>query len=195
MEDFGVDESDRIRLKSVFVLAAFVFFSSLLLGYSVATFLNVNPFRDVLQEFSQSFSERSPFSLMSFIFLNNALKAALVVILGIFIGIFPVFFLFVNGLVIGSVIFEAQEMAGWQFVAYAILPHGVIEIPAILLASALGLRIGAEALNRITHKNSRIRANIKRGLRLLLTRIIPALLAAAFVEAFVTSALLKLLMR
>jgi len=79
-------------------------------------------------------------------------------------------------------------LSPWEFLAGFILPHGVIEIPAIVLTGALIIRIG---LTLITpQENTTIGEAWIRTLadwaRLLLFLVIPLLILAAFLEVYVT---------
>jgi stage II sporulation protein M len=71
----------------------------------------------------------------------------------------------------------------------SLLPHGVIELPAVLLGTSIGLAIGIQALKRLTGKSDRkIGAELASGLRYFCSIIVPLLFIAALVEAFVTAA-------
>lgn len=84
--------------------------------------------------------------LMLFIFLNNVIKAVLVMYLGAFFGIIPVIFLAINGMMIGYLVHKTAEKGGgdmvFTVVVKGLLPHGIIELAAIVIACAYGLRFG-----------------------------------------------------
>ncbi len=65
--------------------------------------------------------------------------------LGIFFGFFPVLSLITNGMMIGVVLLQAAVKTGESplliFIT-TILPHGILELPAIILAAAFGMRLG-----------------------------------------------------
>ncbi|BBH24036.1 hypothetical protein Back11_53810 [Paenibacillus baekrokdamisoli] len=80
-----------------------------------------------------------------FIFFNNAIKSILVMYLGIFFGIVPIIFLAINGMMIGYLISKAYEQGGdvlFTLIVKGLLPHGILEIPAIIIACAYGLKFG-----------------------------------------------------
>ncbi|WEL21316.1 MULTISPECIES: stage II sporulation protein M [unclassified Halorhabdus] len=56
------------------------------------------------------------------------------------IGVATVLILLLNGLALGSVLGEASTVLGPGVTAALIVPHGLFEIPALLLATALGFR-------------------------------------------------------
>ncbi|MEB3103484.1 stage II sporulation protein M [Ferviditalea candida] len=82
--------------------------------------------------------------LFVFIFFNNLLKALLFVALGGFFGLFPLYSLVMNGMILGFLAHTTQANGGDlpQMVVRGILPHGIIELPAIILAGAYGIRFG-----------------------------------------------------
>lgn len=105
---------------------------------------------------------------------------------GITGGIGTLYMLFLNGLLLG-VIGSACGMAGmslslWSFVA----PHGVLELPAIFIAGGAGLRIAQGLLfpGLLPRKESLVRAG-RQGVRLI-TGVVPILVIAGVIEAFVS---------
>lgn len=82
--------------------------------------------------------------LFIFIFFNNLLKALMFIGLGAFFGLFPLYSLIMNGMILGFLAHTTQASGGdlTQMIVKGILPHGIIELPAIILASAYGMRFG-----------------------------------------------------
>lgn len=80
-------------------------------------------------------------------------------------------------------------MPGWKFLAAFILPHGIFEVPAVLLAAAVIFRLGAglagPAMSGRSIGEGLLRA-LADWLKMMLGFIIPLLLAAAAMEALVT---------
>ncbi|GIP24717.1 stage II sporulation protein M [Paenibacillus sp. J22TS3] len=106
-----------------------------------------------LRETSQRLAKNPnpEFSFFLFIFFNNAIKGVLMIYLGMFAGIIPAFFLIINGMVLGYLI-ELQSVQGASIadlVIRGLLPHGIIEIPAIIIASAIGMKFGLISLRRL----------------------------------------------
>ncbi|MCQ6563687.1 stage II sporulation protein M [Paenibacillus mendelii] len=82
---------------------------------------------------------------MVFIFFNNVIKSILVMYLGALFGIIPILFLAVNGMILGYFVSQAAAQGGdvlFTIVVKGLLPHGILEIPAILIACAYGMRFG-----------------------------------------------------
>jgi len=125
-------------------------------------------------------------ALLLFIFLNNAIKALIIIVLGILLGLPPLLFVAFNGFTIGVVISGFKSVAGWEVVAAALAPHGVIEVPLLLLATALGFTVGRESWRWLIWRRSEIKQQLRRGLRFYLRWILGGLLIAAVIEVFVT---------
>lgn len=83
--------------------------------------------------------------LMVFIFFNNVIKAILVMYIGAIFGFVPIIFLAINGMMIGYLVHKSAEQGGdtlFTIVFKGLLPHGIIELAAIVIACAYGLRFG-----------------------------------------------------
>jgi len=72
--------------------------------------------------------------------VNNLVAMAVLLLGAVSLGIVTILGLVLNGLVIGAVIGIALQQTTPLAVAVLILPHGVLEIPALLIAAAVGLR-------------------------------------------------------
>jgi len=74
-------------------------------------------------------------------------------------------------------------VVGYVKTALNVLPHGVFEIPALLLAASYGLWIGMAALQRARgRRDPDIRGQMKQALRRYAAIIIPLLVIAAVIE-------------
>ncbi|MDR0842116.1 MAG: stage II sporulation protein M [Acidobacteriota bacterium] len=105
---------------------------------------------------------------------------------GITGGVGTIYMMFFNGLLLG-VIGTACGAAGmslklWSFVA----PHGALELPAIFIAGGAGLGIARGMLfpGALPRKESLIRAG-RQGVRLV-AGVVPILVVAGVIEAFVS---------
>lgn len=91
-------------------------------------------------------SSNPKLQLFLIILVNNVLKALLVLGLGVLFAVLPAFFLVMNGAVLGYLyVLRASETGAASALgelAKGILPHGMIEIPAIMLAAAFGMKLG-----------------------------------------------------
>ncbi len=100
-------------------------------------------------------------------------------------GIGTVIMLFYNGVILGSVIFDYIAAGELQFLLGWLLPHGVVEIPAILLAGQAGLVLGAALIGWGKHVPLSRRLRIISGdLMTLIFGVAVMLVWAGVIEAF-----------
>lgn len=125
------------------------------------------------------------------IFLNNLRVLVLAAVVSVFsFGALALALTLVNMGVVGFIVAQIVQLGynPWLFMAAFILPHGLIEIPAILLGMTFALRIGAALISPpqgldIGQALLLTGANFT---KVLIFLIIPMLLLAAFIEANVT---------
>jgi len=159
-------------------------------------FFNNNPeiFDSLIQGFVDMFGplkEMTSFELFLTIFYVNSRTSFLIMIFGVFVGLFPFMSLWLNGTVLGLLYgkFMAEGESPLVFLI-GILPHGIIEIPTIAIAASQGFRIGKEIISPPQGKSrsESLRINLKKGIRLFAI-ILPLLLIAAFIEVYVSAQL------
>ena len=186
---------DRM-LKKCTVLVTAIFLVSVVSGYLYA---DSNPYESamVMQELSGELgwiTDLDPVLISFVIFLNNAFKSFLAIVLGVLV-IVPIMFIVLNGYILGIVMCESARIEGPLYVAAAILPHGIIELPMVLLSAALGTRIGMMVLLRISGKmtTEEILSALKWSISFYFRWILPLLFVAAVIETFITPAVLWIL--
>ena len=81
------------------------------------------------------------FELTRFIMVNNIQSSFFAIFLGIFFGIAPLFITIINAYVLGFVINQSVAIEG-PLIIWRLFPHGIFEIPAVLISVSLGLRLG-----------------------------------------------------
>ena len=125
----------------------------------------------------------------SMLFSNNVQAAFAAVIYG-FIPFFklPVLALGTNAIMLGA--FAAYYLHnGISLVLYlaSLIPHGIFEIPAIIYAIALGIYLCEQVNTRLRTKKKGLVRNAWFDIsRVLVFRVIPLLLIASLVEAYIT---------
>lgn len=119
------------------------------------------------------------------IFANNLEACILLFLGGASFGIATIFIMSLNGIVIGSIMEIVHDRHSWLFVAAAILPHGIFEIPAFILSGALGILV-AQSLVHEWYGSGDTAAEAYFHARRFIRTVIPLVLIAAFVEAFIT---------
>jgi uncharacterized membrane protein SpoIIM required for sporulation len=121
--------------------------------------------------------------------VNNASLALEVAGLGIGLGIYPAFVLALNGLVLGYLPFYVEAKLG-SFSALnflsLILPHGLIELLALVIAVACGLRLGIAAANALARKELEPLRLAGRDVADLLPASLLLLVVSGLVEGFIS---------
>lgn len=145
-----------------------------------------------LEELVEFIKSLNVFEIMLFIFFNNAIKSLIAFVFGLGFGIIPLVFVVSNGYVLGVVTYLESMDNGLVYVGIAILPHGVIELPMILISAAMGLRMGLLVFNTLTGKDVDLKKELLQGLNIFFRFVAPLLLVAAAIETFITPLLIAL---
>lgn len=87
-----------------------------------------------------------------------------------------------NGLLIGAVLYLGVASYGWFYTIAAILPHGILELTAMILAASLGLTY---AFRILEDESNRI-GEFRKYAGAFVTVVVPMVVAAALIEAYVT---------
>ncbi len=175
-------------LRKYLITVAAIFILSLMTGLLVSI-KNPEFSENYLEMFKQSFGwikTLPPLAVMLLIFLNNAFKSLLALVLGLGLGIIPFLFVAGNGIIIGILGDTISRQHGTVFVVAALLPHGIIEIPMILISAGIGLRLGHVMYFSLIGMKAEIKQEMMQGARFYARIIVPMLFVAAMVETFVT---------
>lgn len=174
-----------------------------------AGWVSTGPLQDILlnqigglQEVSKQLEQSGnvQWNFFIFIFFNNAIKSVLVIYAGIFFGILPVIFLVINGMVIGFLVHITTDNGASLFdiVVKGLLPHGIIEIPVIIIACAFGLKFGGLASRSLIELGSPKRQGLGKQWETFLKRTLTAscwviilLFIAAIIESTITFSIVR----
>ena len=118
------------------------------MGYSLGRDVQPWVFEDVLSHLPDP-RRASGLDVFLGILSNNVVACIIFLASGLVLGIPPLLFMALNGFYVGYVAFNAAHQKGIGFVLASLLPHGVIEIPAIVLCSAMGVGLGYTLLQRL----------------------------------------------
>lgn len=194
---------DLGTIRKALLLAALLFIAGGVIGW-----IGTGSLQQLLNEQLRGISEISgdlressnpQWSFFVFIFLNNSIKSVVIIFLGALFGILPAFFLLINGAVIGYLIhlsaIQGQDL--FTLIVKGLLPHGIIEIPAIIIACAFGLKFGSKTLSslfRAGKRNQEESGSWSFFMRQTFTAsvwIVILLFVAAIIESTITFALLS----
>lgn len=138
------------------------------------------------------FRERSTTHGILILFLNNWRAATFAIFLGVILGLFPILVLTINGGLIGLVAALASHAGQLKPLVFGVVPHGLFEIPAIIIASAFGMKLGLGWVGAKNGRGSYFRATLKQVITVVWPLVTLLLIAAAVIEVVITPLLLRL---
>ncbi|SFM62313.1 stage II sporulation protein M [Methanolobus profundi] len=141
---------------------------------------------DGLEELAEMLQGLSALEIMLLIFVNNAVKMFFSILLGFALGIIPFGFLLMNGFVIGIFAHYQTVENGALFVIAGLTPHGLIEVPMLIISSAVGMKIGYVALQALRSRPVDLKEEIIKGIKFYLHWLFPLIFLAAVIETFIT---------
>ena len=117
------------------------------------------------------------------ILLQNVMATIFVLVSGVIGGIIPVFAIGSNGFGLGVLYRQAAEVSGYWKAALKVLPYGVFEIPALLIAASYGLWLGVMVVRRMWGKESTpLRVQLEHAFQRYFAIVFPLLVVAAAIE-------------
>lgn len=143
------------------------------------------------KEVAGQINANKPFDMCIKLFINNFEACILLFLGGASFGILTIFIMSLNGIVIGAIMEIIHTDHSWTFIAAALLPHGIFEIPAFILAGALGILL-AQSLTAEWYGGADTSAEAQKLARIFLLYVLPLVVAAACVEAFITPVIIQL---
>lgn len=138
-ENFLISLKDLRKIKIYFWFSFLLFLLIVFIGFFFPIFF-VEKIYALLKELIVQTEGLTFFELVRFIITNNIQSSFLAIFLGILI-IFPLAIIIINGYILGFVAKFSSEIEGLS-ILWRLFPHGVFEIPAILISVSLGLMIG-----------------------------------------------------
>ena len=161
--------------------------SGLLLAFFlIGFFLPIPGKAELLEEVMQGLSfikDLSPLWLFLFILANNASKAFIILLMGILLGIPPLLTVISNGYILGIACEWASAEMGRTSMLEAILPHGVLEIPALIISMSYGLWLGVVYARRVGRRDWKgAMGQVRHAVTIYFKVAFPLFLAAALVE-------------
>lgn len=126
-------------------------------------------------------------SFSAYLMTHNTRVSIFTLALGMTWGIGTIVMLFFNGIMLGGVAVDYIRAGQTKFLLGWLLPHGVIEIPAILIAGQAGLMLALALIGwgRRIPLRSRLR-EVSRDLVTLIFGVGLLLVWAGFIEAFLS---------
>lgn len=162
-----------------FWIIAALFLIAIVIGVIFPVF-----FQEFIKQLIENLAEKTKdmgfFQLFLFILENNVMTAFLGLLLGLILGLLPLLLVMFNGYVLGFVSGKVAGVEG-SGVLLRLLPHGIFEIPALVISLGLGLKLGMFLFSRKPGKQ--LAYDLENSLRVFIFVIIPLLLIAGLIEA------------
>lgn len=183
-------KDDLAYLKSIRVfisITVLIFLVTAVMGYFAAaadSALAANWIKEL--EMFKWILSLNPLLIMLAIFLKNFLACAMSVLLGLGFGLVPLIVLTTNGFMIGVVSYSIIHKQGLLYLMAGIVPHGIIELPTILLGISLGFRLGYLLALTILGEKVDLAGETRIAVHFLVRWFLPLLFLAAAIETFIT---------
>lgn len=169
-------------IKPYLLVLALLFAASFLAG-TVAPAAIRRQMTEVFQSVVGNYRGLAGGALFFNILLQNVVATIFVILSGALAGVVPTFAVSSNGFGLGVLFRQASDASGYSMAALKVLPYGVFEIPALLIAASYGLWLGVMAVRRIRGKESApLRVQIEHAFRRYFAVVFPLLIVAAAIE-------------
>lgn len=181
-------------LTNAIIVTFLLFFASITVGW-VGSAQNPAIGEELMSLFEKEVAGQmdgtDPFDMCLKLFANNLQACILLFLGGATFGILTIFIMSLNGIVIGAIMELVHKDHTPIFVAAAIVPHGIFEIPAFIISGALGILL-AQSLIAEWYGSGDSAVAAYAFARLFLTVVLPLVAVAASVEAFITPVVIHL---
>jgi len=171
------------------LIAIFLFGSGLLLGLAAPTSIVALTSGDIaaLEEFARFLSSLPQPAVLMVILTKNVSALLISLALSPMFCLAPVLALTVNGWLLGLVSNTVIQEKSLGFLLAALLPHGIFELPALIMGEAVALSFGTAVILAVFKKGRRnlLLPSLKRNLRYLVIALV-LLVPAAIIETYVT---------
>lgn len=123
-------------------------------------------------------------ALFFMIFRQNLQATLVIVVSGVAFSVFPICAAVLNGMVIGYVLSSIGSYSDFTLggAVLSMLPHGIFEIPAVILAISLGIQNGLWPFQN--ERWFRLKRSLFRSLYCYILCIIPLLFVAGVIETW-----------
>lgn len=178
-----------------------VFLISMLLGLVLPLDAKVFVLNTIGEKFQSIIGEAdTQLELTGSIFRNNLLVASIAYLLGFTITL-PLLIMISNGMIMGlflGLLYRTDAITPGMFVRsfVSLVPHGIFELTAFFLASALSIMVTLKCIftKRIEPHKTRVQFFYESIMRFVIV-IIPLLIIAGFVEVYVSNGIGDLVTR
>ena len=170
-------------------IAIFLFGMGLVLGLATPGGIASLPTEDIaaLKELTDLVTSLPQSSVLAVIFIKNVSVLLISFALSPIFCLVPVMALTFNGWILGLVSTTVIQEKSLGYLLAGLLPHGIFEVPALIIGEAVALSFGTAVMLDLFKKERKnlLLSNLRRKLRYLLVAL-ALLLPAAIIETYVT---------
>ncbi|MFA6226451.1 MAG: stage II sporulation protein M [Methanoregula sp.] len=181
-------------LTNAIIITFLLFFAPLTVGW-VGTMQNPAVGENLMKLFEKEVAdqilENNPADICIKLFMNNLEACILLFLGGASFGILTIFIISLNGIMIGAIMEIIHKDHSWVFIGAALLPHGIFEILAFIISGALGILL-AQSLIAEWYGGADSAGEAQKLTRIFLLYVLPLVVVAACVEAFITPVIIHL---
>lgn len=186
-------------IKKAFLIITTIFFFMIAAG-ALFFYLNKALTMDLMQALSSMINSKDIIDHQGNIqvwslFKNNLQACTLAIGMGILPFLFLCFLPLVVNAITVAIALAANLLAGSSilFLITALVPHGIFEIPAILLSITLGFFLCKELMMKLLgdHKDVSLIDVIRHIMQLYIGWLLPLLMIAAVIESYITPILIQ----
>ena len=166
-----------------------LFFAAFLTGFLAPISGKLDLLSTLMNAF-KPFLTLPPWKMFFFLLLNNSVKSFMVMLAGILFGLVPLLAVATNGYILGIAFLIGSEKVGYMTAAKTILPHGVLEIPAVIFAASYGLWLGVTFAKRINQRDlTGFGYQVRLAIRMFFFIAFPLFILAALIETVLISSM------
>jgi stage II sporulation protein M len=181
-------------LTNAIIVILLLFFATIIVGW-VGSAQNPAFGEELMKLFEKEVAGQmdntNPYDMCVKLFFNNLQACILLFLGGATFGILTIFIMSINGILIGAIMEIVHKDHTPLFVAAALLPHGIFEIPAFIISGALGILLAQSLIAEWYGGGDSAIAAYSQA-RLFLAVVLPLVVIAACVEAFITPVVIHL---
>ena len=175
--------------KRWFFIAALLFGIGLALGLVTTTDI-AGLFSEevsVLDEFTDLLAPLPKLAFLAIIFVKNVSVLLISFALSPFFCLVPIMALTINGWIVGLVSTTVVQEKSLGYLLAGLLPHGIFELPALIMGEAVALSFGTAVILALFSKERRklLLPNLRQNLRYLVVAL-TLFLPAAIIETYIT---------
>jgi len=168
--------------KTQILIITIIFITSILIGFFNADKLTI--IDTLIKQIINKTINLNATELIFFILQNNLQASFFGLVSGIFFGIFPII---TTLIVIGYVIERVSQVASLSDILKAFIPHGIFELPAVLISLGLGLKFSGFIFAKPGKIINELKRRFFNSINVFLFIILPLLIIAAIIEGLAIS--------